>query len=374
MTAIVIGGGIAGLAAAASLTRSGWRVRVLESAPELGEVGAGLAVTVNGARALESIGALDAVRRTGAAVRPAGTRRADGKWLLRAPDGAGSQMVGIHRQRLHQALAEAASAAELTTGARVTGVVPGAAGGEPAHVTWESSDGTHEASADLVVGADGLRSVTRQQLFPSSRLTYSGYSSWRAVVDSPTDDRFAMVWGPRAEFGSLAIGAGQTYWYGYVALPAGHRFPDELQAAREYFASWAPDIRALTESTEQVIRHDVWTLEKPLPRYVEGRVVLIGDAAHPMLPTLGQGANSALEDGASLGALDLAQYQAQRYGRTEQLVRRSAQMAKVGAHLGRGQRLRNALLQLTPPNAAQRNGSKLFESWTPPVRVSREAG
>ncbi|GAB2568014.1 FAD-dependent monooxygenase [Kribbella endophytica] len=367
MKAIVVGGGIAGLAAAAALVRSGWDVRVLESAPELGEVGAGLAVTVNGARALESIGALDAVRRAGAAVRPAGTRRADGKWLLKAPDAdAGSQMIGIHRQRLHQALVEAASAAELTTGARVTSVRPGTAGGEQAQVSWHSTAGTHEASADLVVGADGIRSVTRQQLFPAIRLKYSGYSSWRAVVDGPTDDHFAMVWGPRAEFGSLAIGEDQTYWYGYVALPAGHRFPDESQAARDYFASWAPDIRALVESTEQVIRHDVWTLDKPLPRYVEGRTVLIGDAAHPMVPTLGQGANSALEDGVSVGVLDLQQYQAQRYRRTEQLVSRSAQMAKLGAHLDRGQWLRNTMLQLTPPGAAQRTGTKIMD-WKPPT-------
>lgn len=387
MKAIVVGGGIAGLAAAAALGRSGWDVRVLESAPELGEVGAGLAVTVNGARALESIGALVAVRRAGAAVRPAGTRRADGKWLLKAPDapatrtslGAGapdgdlSQMIGIHRQRLHHALVEAASGAELTTGARVTSVRPGTTGGEQAQVSWHSNAGTHEASADLVVGADGIRSVTRQQLFPASRLKYSGYSSWRAVVDGRTDDRFAMAWGPRAEFGSLAIGEKQTYWYGYAALPAAHRFPDELQAARDYFATWAPDIRALTESTEQVIRHDVWTLENPLPRYVEQRVVLIGDAAHPMLPTLGQGANSALEDGISVGVLDIQQYQAQRYRRTEQLVSRSAQMAKLGAHLGRGQWLRNTLLQLTPPKAAQRSGTRIFD-WTPPVRASRGDG
>ncbi len=375
MKAIVIGGGIAGLTAAAALVRSGWDVRVLESAPELGEVGAGLAVTVNGARALETIGALDAVRRTGAAVRPAGTRRADRKWLLKAPDSdARSQMIGIHRQRLHQALAEAAksappgaSGAEVTTGARVTAIHPGTTDGEQAHVTWESSDGTHEASADLVVGADGIRSVTRQQLFPDSRLKYSGYSSWRAVVDHPSDDRFAMVWGPRAEFGSLTIGQQQTYWYGYVALPAGHRFPDELQAARDFFATWAPDIRALTESTQHVIRHDVWTLEKPLPQYVVGRTVLIGDAAHPMLPTLGQGANSALEDGVSLGVLDPQQYQAQRYQRTQQLVSRSAQVARLGAHLNHGQWLRNTMLRLTPPRTAQRTGTKIMD-WTPPSR------
>lgn len=380
--AIVVGGGIAGLTAAAALTRSGWRVQVLESAPELGEVGAGLAVTVNGARALAAIGAVDQVRREGYAVRPAGSRRADGKWLLRAPDGPQddlSRMIGIHRRRLHQALASAADGAELVTGARVTTVEPGTPGAEQAKVTWESADGSHSATADLLVGADGVRSVTRDLTAPGHPLAYSGYSSWRAVTtDTTLDDRFAMVWGPHAEFGALRISADQVYWYGYVALPAGREFPDELRAAREYFASWAPDVRAMTEATgpDELIRHDVWTLAEQLPRYTQGRTVLIGDAAHPMLPTLGQGANSALEDGVSLGALvrgdrDLAaglrDYEAQRYRRTRQLVIRSAQMAKVGAHLGPGvrQTMRNALLRVTPARAAQRSGTKVLD-WTVP--------
>ncbi|TCC64624.1 hypothetical protein E0H73_09610 [Kribbella pittospori] len=183
-----------------------------------------------------------------------------------------------------------------------------------------------------------------------------------------------MLWGPQAEFGSLRISADQVYWYGYVRLPAGHGFPDEIRAVREYFGAWAPDVRALTAATSDVIRHDVWELE-PLPRYTAGRVVLIGDAAHPMLPTLGQGANSALEDGVSVGALirgdgevavGLQDYRAQRYRRTQQLVTRSAQMARVGAHLGRGQWLRNAMLRLTPAGLAARSGTRHLD-WTPPV-------
>jgi len=381
--AIVIGGGIAGLAAAAALIRSGWHVMVLESAPELGEVGAGLAVTVNGARALDAIDAGDRVRRNGCELRPAGTRRADGKWLLRAPasDVSGlSRMIGIHRRKLHEALAESAGGAELVTGARVTAVEPGTVGGESASVTWESSDGSRSATADLLVGADGVRSVTRAALFPGHQLIYSGYSSWRAVItDTVTvDDRFAMLWGPHSEFGALRIGADRVYWYGYVKLPAGHRFADEVGAARDHFASWASDVCTLTEATspDELIRHDVWHLEEQLPNYVQGRTVLIGDAAHPMLPTLGQGANSALEDGVTLGATvrsdsdlsaGLRDYEGLRHRRTQQLVRRSEQMAGMGAHLGPGigQWVRNSLLRLTPPSAAHRGGTRIMD-WTPP--------
>ncbi|WP_327639889.1 FAD-dependent monooxygenase [Kribbella sp. NBC_00482] len=379
--AIVIGAGIGGVAAAAALGRSGWRVRLLESAPELGEVGAGLVVTVNGQRAAEELGAAERIRRSGYDVRAAGTRRWDGKWLLKAPDGGDTGMIGIHRRRLHQALVEAQDA-DLVTWARVSAVEPGAVGGERARVTWESADGTHSARADLVVGADGIRSVARSSLF-SNVLRYSGFSCWRAAIpDTTVDDRFAMTWGPNAEFGALRISADEVYWYGYVAMPSGRPIEDEVRAVREYFAAWAPDVRALTEATDEVIRHDVWVLDRPLPRYTIGRTVLIGDAAHPMLPTLGQGANSALEDAVTLGlvipaggelAAGLREYESQRYRRTQRIVNRSAWMGRTGAEVGaRGQWLRNAMLRITPPRAALRNGTRIFD-WTPPGSFGAQA-
>jgi 2-polyprenyl-6-methoxyphenol hydroxylase-like FAD-dependent oxidoreductase len=272
-----------------------------------------------------------------------------------------SRMVGIHRQRLHRALVEAADGVELITGARVDRVYP-----DEGRVEW----GTESVSAELVVGADGIRSITRAALFPNE-LKYSGYSCWRAVVaNTSVGDRFAMTWGPRAESGAIRISPTEVYWYGYVAMDSGVHYEDELQAAREYFADWVDD---LADEAREVIRHDVWTLADPLPRYTGGKVVLVGDAAHPMLPTLGQGANSALEDGVSVGMLSPAEYDAQRYRRTQRIVQRSEQMARVGSHLGpRWQGMRNALLRLTPRKAAQRSGTRMFD-WMPPGSLGAQA-
>ena len=201
---VVVGGGIAGLTAAVAVLRAGWGVTVLERSPEFAEVGAGLAVTDNGMAALGAIGLDDAVRAVGERIFMAGTQDRNGRWLLRIPaaEGAAGSLMGacgVHRQRLHAVLLQAAGRAELIHGADAVAVRPGAAQGEQASVAWRSETGTHSAQCDLVVAADGMGSSIRQQLFPQSRLRYSGKSCWRAVVRG-TDrvgDGFTVRWGAR---------------------------------------------------------------------------------------------------------------------------------------------------------------------------------
>src|SRR5215831_52045 len=144
-TAIVAGGGIAGLAAAVSLSQAGWHATVLERALEFGEVGAGLAITGNGMAALEAIGAAETVRAAGYQTSAAGYQDPAGRWLLRMPDGPAVRRVttiwGIHRRRLHAALlrtAEAASGVELVSDAEITAVRPGQLHGAPAILTWRT--------------------------------------------------------------------------------------------------------------------------------------------------------------------------------------------------------------------------------------------
>jgi 2-polyprenyl-6-methoxyphenol hydroxylase-like FAD-dependent oxidoreductase len=374
-----------------ALDQAGWRVTVLERAAAFGEVGAGLALTANGMAAVDALGLGDAVRAAGYRTASAGFQDPAGRWLIRLPaEPPGRDAVttiwGQHRQRLHAVLRQAATAAgaELITGAEVTAVRPGLPDGDRAEVTWLSGGETRTARADLVVAADGVRSTVRTQLFPEVQPRYSGSTSWRAVVPDTADDdrRFVAAWGPEAEFGALGLSDHETYWYGYIRHPAGAVFPDELTAARDRFAGWAPWVRDLLAATpaDCLIRNDVYHLPQGPPAYVTGRVVLIGDAAHACLPTVGQGAAMALEDAVCTGRLiarpvqagaalapALTAFDQARRPRGRQIVRAAMTIARFGADLGPGwrQRARNTALRLLPAGLLVRGGSSITR-WTPP--------
>jgi 2-polyprenyl-6-methoxyphenol hydroxylase-like FAD-dependent oxidoreductase len=390
-TAIVAGGGIAGLASAVSLAQAGWQVTVLERAPVFGEVGAGLAVTGNGMTALAALGLDSAIRAAGFQTATAGFQDPSGRWLLRIPGTrsdlrAVTTIWGLNRQRLHAVLrhaAEAAGGVELVTGAEVVALQPGTPEGESAAVTWRTSSGAHTAGAELVVAADGVRSAVRAQLFPAVRPRYSGSTSWRAVIpDAVSDGRLVEVWGPGTEFGALRVSDTEIYWYGYFRHPEGAVFPDELAAAHERFATWAPWIRGLVAATpaDRLMRHDVYHLAQRLPAYVCGRVVLVGDAAHAALPTAGQGAATALEDGVCVGrmiaapvraggdmAAALTAFDRARRQRCQRIARTAAMIARIGPDLGGGRRqtVRNALLRLAPAGPLIKAGAPIVR-WAPP--------
>jgi 2-polyprenyl-6-methoxyphenol hydroxylase-like FAD-dependent oxidoreductase len=389
-TATVVGGGIAGLAAAVSLAQAGWQATVLERAPEFGEIGAGLAITGNGMTALAAIGAADAVRAAGYQTSTAGYQDPGGRWLLRIPDlpglGSVTTIWGLHRQRLHAAVLQAARAAagvELINGAEVTGVQPGQVRGEPARVTWRTGAEAHSLQAGLVVAADGVHSTVRAQLFPAARSRYSGSTCWRAVIpDTSTDGRLVEVWGPGTEFGFLRVSERELCWFGYFRHPEGASFTDELAAARERFAGWSPQIRAIVAATEadRLMRHDVYYLPGGLRTYVRGRVVMVGDAAHAALPTVGGGASTALEDGVCVGRLiaapvsdgsdlgaALAAFDQTRRARCRKIGRLAEMVARFGCDLGGGWRqpARNAVLRMAPPRLLVRAGTQVV-NWTPP--------
>ena len=340
--AVVIGAGIGGLAATAGLCAAGWDVSAFERAASLEPVGAGLGLAPNGLRALDALGAGDAVRAH-AVDEELGMRRSDGRWLLRSTNGQmvadrfGDPIILLPRASLIDALA---------------GLIPPGVLSLSAEVTSVSADGHVETpagpiDADLVVAADGIRSAARAALFPGhSELAYSGFTTWRFIT--PVLDGAALemseTWGRGLIFGVMPMAGGRVYCYATAPAPPGAGAPggDELAELKELFGGWHEPIGSLlgTISPEAVLRLDVSELARPLPSFCVGRVAFLGDAAHPMTPNLGQGACQALEDAVTLARLAtgangsavpsvLERYSAARLPRTQMIVRRSRQFATM---------------------------------------------
>ncbi|HEY7594720.1 MAG TPA: FAD-dependent monooxygenase [Actinophytocola sp.] len=384
-TAVIVGGGIGGLATAAGLRRHGWTVRVLERADAFTEVGAGISLWPNAFTALATIGVTGVGdERIGVA---GGLRDWRGRWIVRMHDTeqaarhTGSAVVA-HRAELLDALLAAVPAECRQAGVAVRGVRHAARrGGHRAVVEHDGAGGGGELAADLVVGADGLRSVVRESLWPDAKPpVYSGHTAWRIVMPRPSAldgagvRAWAETWGPGGVFGLFPMPGGRVYCYATATVPPGGQ--GGLAELRERFRGWCDPIPAVLAAAEpeHVLRNDIYYLPR-LRTFVDGPVVLLGDAAHAMTPNLGQGGCQALEDAATLSALagspDLAgalrRYDELRRPRTQELWQRSKQGGTL-SHLtpAPARAVRNALLRMLPRSLFLKSLARPF-SWQPPA-------
>ncbi|ONI68990.1 monooxygenase [Kribbella sp. ALI-6-A] len=330
-TAIVVGAGIGGVAAALGLERSGWQVTVLERAPELGEVGAGISLWPSAVKALHELG-VTGVEQAAAVSAPAGMRRPNGQWVVKASALGMEAPVMIHRAQLHELITSRFGAGvTVRTGVTVDGFAGGAvlAGGE-------------ELRADLVVAADGLRSVVRDAVAPQyAGPRYSGYAAYRGIAEVEVDDGGGETWGRGRRFGFARLIDGRYYWYATENRAAG-----TVGDVWSGFGGWHDPIPKLLEATkpDAVLQNDIYDLTLPLVPFVHGTVVLLGDAAHAMTPNLGRGACTAIEDAAALArhlqdggdlTAALTAYDAERRPIATKLVRQSRGIGWVGQLDGR---------------------------------------
>ncbi len=365
MTVLVVGGGIGGLATALAFQRQGIRSLVFERTPQFREVGSGMILAGNAVKALHKLGLADVLQTIAAPLLSASIRSWRGDVLVDMPMQEamrrfGASTVAVHRAELQAALVQALEKGSLHTHMQGIGFEQDEAG---VRVRFASGE---EVQGDLLVGADGLHSVVRAQLIGAARPRYAGYTAWRAVTCFSMHQREAQTtfetWGAGRRFGFIPLTQGRVCWFAVANAPEGEREEQAREKRRvlELVASCHEPARAVIEATEAsaILRTDLYD-RRPISSWSQGRVTLVGDAAHPMTPNLGQGACQAIEDAFILAeslqreptiAWALQRYEARRIKRANAIVQRSWRLGQI-AHWENpwSVHVRDIVLRMTPP-------------------------
>lgn len=341
MQIVIVGAGIGGLAAAALLSRDGHHVTVVEAARELGEVGAGIQMSPNGVRVLDRLGLATAAHEVGCTPERIVIRRwQDDSELMTMPMGPlaqrrwGQAYYSMYRPDVIEILSSRCERVDLRLGSRVIAIdhdIP--------TITLESGE---ILAADVVVGADGIHSIVRTSAFGQQPTRFSGFVAYRALVprdevnDLPVEVTNRV--GPDAHIVSYFVGRDRCF-LNLVCIYEDTTWdveswnePGDIAVLRDRFADWSPSVRRVLDRVREPVFR--WALHdrEPLPRWSRGATTLLGDACHPMVPFMAQGACQALEDAAALtdslsrhsdprSAID--DYEAQRRHRTADIQGRS---------------------------------------------------
>lgn len=317
---LIAGGGIGGLATAIALARQGIASNILERSAFEEESGAGIQLGPNATRVLREIGALDAVEQT--AFRPEAIWIFDGlsgRRLAKVPLGAraetryGAPYLTLHRADLHAALLAVAGALEqieLTPRFEIASI-----GEDRAGIAIQSADG-NKASGACLIGADGLWSAVRKHVAPNAALRSAGATAFRALLPRdtlppPFDAPIVGLWlGPGAHLVHYPVRRGEEVNLVAVTEVGRERQgrerqswnePADVGSLRASFAQWCKDSKSLLESADAWRSWSLYRLA-PVTPWSTGRTVLLGDAAHPVMPYLAQGAGLAIEDAAALAS------------------------------------------------------------------------
>ena len=385
--AIVIGAGPGGLAAAIGLRRAGIDVIVCEKSPKLKSAGSGLTLWPNASRALDAIGVLTDV--TGGCLPLA--RIAMKNWrdrelfsdsLSAVDEGGRLVSLAMARDELIGALARPVADAILTD-ASLAGIEQ-----TEKSVIARLSDG-RELVGDFMVAADGLHSAARGLVVADdSPAAYAGYTVWRGMLDAQLGHATGVTWmGPGKQFGLFPMVGGRAYWFASCKAIEGQTAGRETMhsAVKVAMADGPSVIAAVVAGTDTaaILQTDIYD-RAPISRWVFGRVALLGDAAHPAQPTLGQGACQAIEDAASLAAsmagrhdtpTALRAYEEHRRARANGFVAEARRMGDIGLwESAPACWLRDRMLSAMPAGMRRKQLARMFAFEVAPAAEFSEAG
>ncbi|NHN88856.1 FAD-dependent monooxygenase [Acetobacter conturbans] len=382
----IVGGGIGGVALARSLDRLGIDCHLFERASTFGEIGAGVQITPNAVKVLQALGLESELARVGFLPEAmVGFNWQSGQELFRTPlrdtcpDLFGAAFYHVHRADLHAMLAKDIPAERVTLGLACTGLRQE---GDKPVVCFE--DGS-EFAADLVVGADGVRSVIRASLWGDEPASYTGHMCWRALVPvqyhplpyvTPTS---AFWMGPKGHVVTYYVKGGAMV--NIVAVNENHDWIEESWTVKSEqaeligaFTGWNENLIRLFQDTDpdQIYKWGLFDRD-PMTRWSQDTVTLLGDAAHPMLPFLSQGAAMAIEDGYVLAeALDtfgtdqlraaLEAYEAERRPRTARVQLEARERGRT-YHLSSPEALRERDLAFQREQADNPNAVGIKAEW-----------
>ena len=377
---LIVGGGIGGLAAAIALRDAGFSVQVCERAPELREVGAAISVMANATRVLKRYGLLNALLECGEPLTAGIIQPNNGKPLL-PPMSIETDVPGIllHRADLLDILLSAVPRESLHLGETLTTYTEDAGG-----VTARFSSG-REMRADILIGADGLNSTVRGQLLADGPPVFRGYQCWRGVNPEARIPNVAEILGRGVRVGLIPMGRRGGAWWLCANEPEHEKDEPEGRKAKllRLLNGWHESVQSVIGGTPDTAMFKNAIYDRPVRKgWSGGRVVLMGDAAHPTTPNLGQGGGMAIEDAAMLArclahfedhTTAFRKFESLRFPRVKGIVDRSRLWGRMGQWSNPFSCwLRNRLLKATPSNRLARDliGIMNYDPFTVPLDPS----
>lgn len=370
----IIGAGIGGLATALAFEQKGIEYAIYEKSPQLNEVGAGIWLAPNALQVIDTLGLLKEIQSKGNAIKRMTLGLADLSPLSDMPltkvqEKYGFSTVAIHRAKLQSTLYNNIPAHKIHLGKAFQSFEQ-----KDDQITVQFDDGTSTKS-DYLIGADGIHSLIRKQIFPNSQIRYSGQTCWRGIADIAIDQEFEHrgfeLWGDQIRFGVSRISADKVYWFA-LALSAPN-LKDDTSLIKDKllkcFSAFHPVVNKVISATsiDRILRNDIIDL-KPMTMWYKGNVCLIGDAGHATTPNMGQGAAQAIEDAHYLSELIqlhpeenvFSRFHQQRKQKVNAIVSESWMTGKL-AHMKYGRGIRNFVMQKMPNSIMERKMSKMYE-------------